>query len=175
MKGQWVGTWKMSSDVEKLLQRMITPNADLRCTAAEALEDIYWSQTPSDRVVTNSKLLVQFRFQCWCLPSILTGRPGSVSQLRPVSMLDNFKVSESLPSLKSQASKDVAHTPRSKQEKAKVRVLADKENISGPPGLAREKSRSASALGAVLPRHKHAQPQPVSPAAERKCTTNYSM
>ena len=32
----------MSKDVEKILHRMIQPNADQRCTAPEALQDPYW-------------------------------------------------------------------------------------------------------------------------------------
>ena len=51
MKGKWVGSWKMSSGMEKLLRRMISPNADMRCTATEAMADPYWShhtRTQSD-------------------------------------------------------------------------------------------------------------------------------
>ena len=43
MKGKWVGTWKMSKGVEKMLRRMVSPNADLRWTASEAMEDDYWT------------------------------------------------------------------------------------------------------------------------------------
>ncbi|KAF8262824.1 hypothetical protein EI94DRAFT_655407 [Lactarius quietus] len=42
MRGKWLGSWKMSKGVEKMLHRMIQPNADVRCTASEALEDPYW-------------------------------------------------------------------------------------------------------------------------------------
>ncbi|KZT67233.1 hypothetical protein DAEQUDRAFT_729268 [Daedalea quercina L-15889] len=42
LRGKWVGTWKMSKGLEKLLRRMILPNADLRCTATQAMEDEYW-------------------------------------------------------------------------------------------------------------------------------------
>ncbi|CCM06214.1 uncharacterized protein FIBRA_08459 [Fibroporia radiculosa] len=44
LRGKWVGTWKMSKGLEKLLRRMVLPNADLRCTASEAMLDAYWSQ-----------------------------------------------------------------------------------------------------------------------------------
>lgn len=44
LKGKWVGSWKMSEGVETLLRRMILPNADLRCTASEAMEDAYWTK-----------------------------------------------------------------------------------------------------------------------------------
>ncbi|KAI0061549.1 hypothetical protein BV25DRAFT_1916896 [Artomyces pyxidatus] len=44
MRGKWVGTWKMSKGAERLLRRMIQPNADLRCNASEAMADAYWAQ-----------------------------------------------------------------------------------------------------------------------------------
>jgi serine/threonine-protein kinase GIN4 len=34
----------MSKSIEKLLRRMISPNADLRCTASDAMNDGYWRQ-----------------------------------------------------------------------------------------------------------------------------------
>ncbi|KAI4522760.1 kinase-like protein [Schizophyllum commune Loenen D] len=43
LRGKWIGTWKMSRGMEKLLRRMMSPNADLRCTASAALEDPYWA------------------------------------------------------------------------------------------------------------------------------------
>ncbi|EDR13823.1 uncharacterized protein LACBIDRAFT_177307, partial [Laccaria bicolor S238N-H82] len=42
MRGKWVGTWKISQGIEKLLHRMLSPNADLRCTASQAIADDYW-------------------------------------------------------------------------------------------------------------------------------------
>ena len=45
MRGKWIGEWKMSNTVEKLLRRMIFPNADLRCTAEAALADPYWAES----------------------------------------------------------------------------------------------------------------------------------
>ena len=43
LKGKWVGEWSMSKGMEKFLRRMIAPNADLRCTAVDAMGDCYWS------------------------------------------------------------------------------------------------------------------------------------
>ncbi|KAI0081624.1 hypothetical protein K474DRAFT_1671815 [Panus rudis PR-1116 ss-1] len=43
MKGKWVGSYSMSRQVEKLLKRMILPNADLRYTASDAMADPYWT------------------------------------------------------------------------------------------------------------------------------------
>lgn len=37
----------MSKTIEKLLRSMILPNADLRCTATEAISDGYWSEKDS--------------------------------------------------------------------------------------------------------------------------------
>ena len=37
----------MSPAVENLLQRMVLPNADLRCTATAAIADPYWKQSDS--------------------------------------------------------------------------------------------------------------------------------
>ncbi|EKM51593.1 uncharacterized protein PHACADRAFT_102228, partial [Phanerochaete carnosa HHB-10118-sp] len=45
LRGKWVGKWTMSPAMEKLLRRMILPNADLRCTAAAAIADPYWQQS----------------------------------------------------------------------------------------------------------------------------------
>ncbi|KAJ7600903.1 hypothetical protein C8J56DRAFT_911575 [Mycena floridula] len=42
LRGKWVGSWKMSKSAERLLRRMIAPNADLRCTATEAMNDAFW-------------------------------------------------------------------------------------------------------------------------------------
>ncbi|KAF8887180.1 hypothetical protein BD779DRAFT_1528545 [Infundibulicybe gibba] len=47
LRGKWVGTWKMSKSSEKLLRRMVAPNADLRCTASEAMLDAYWVERGS--------------------------------------------------------------------------------------------------------------------------------
>ncbi|KAH6912813.1 CAMK/CAMKL/MARK protein kinase [Coprinopsis sp. MPI-PUGE-AT-0042] len=42
LRGKWMGTWAGTPGMEKLLRRMMAPNADLRCTAAQALSDRYW-------------------------------------------------------------------------------------------------------------------------------------
>ncbi|KAI0038637.1 hypothetical protein FA95DRAFT_1684578 [Auriscalpium vulgare] len=43
MRGKWVGSYTMSKGVERLIHRMVQPNADLRCTATEAMADLYWN------------------------------------------------------------------------------------------------------------------------------------
>lgn len=42
LRGKWLGEWDFSDKMEKLLGRMMSPNADLRCTAKQALADGYW-------------------------------------------------------------------------------------------------------------------------------------
>ena len=42
VRGKWIGSYKMSRGIEKLIRRMVTPNADVRCFASEALDDAYW-------------------------------------------------------------------------------------------------------------------------------------
>ncbi|TFK52188.1 hypothetical protein OE88DRAFT_1657290 [Heliocybe sulcata] len=44
MKGKWVGTWKMSKGIERLLKKMTLPNADLRITSSQAFDDPYWTK-----------------------------------------------------------------------------------------------------------------------------------
>ncbi|KAK0188110.1 hypothetical protein F5146DRAFT_1062051 [Armillaria mellea] len=48
LRGKWIGSWTMSKGMEKLLRRMISPNADLRCTASEAMQDPYWKSREED-------------------------------------------------------------------------------------------------------------------------------
>lgn len=42
VRGKWVGSYKMSRAAEKLIRRMVAPNADVRCLTSEALDDPYW-------------------------------------------------------------------------------------------------------------------------------------
>ena len=55
MRGKWVGKYSMSQPVERFLKRMIVPNADLRCTAAEIMGDAYWDVTPVTPVHRHSR------------------------------------------------------------------------------------------------------------------------
>ena len=41
----------MSENVEALLRRMISPNADLRCTATQAMLDSYWENDPEIKTI----------------------------------------------------------------------------------------------------------------------------
>ncbi|KAG8214433.1 hypothetical protein J3R82DRAFT_9456 [Butyriboletus roseoflavus] len=55
MGGKWVGKYSMSLPVERFLKRMIVPNVDLRCTAAEVMGDAYWGVTPVTPVHAHRK------------------------------------------------------------------------------------------------------------------------
>jgi len=48
LRGKWVGTWDFTKAMEKLLQRIMSPNADLRCTAKQAMVDPYWQTRKND-------------------------------------------------------------------------------------------------------------------------------
>ncbi|KAF8158040.1 hypothetical protein B0H34DRAFT_707275 [Crassisporium funariophilum] len=55
LRGKWVGTWKFSKPMEKLLHRMIAPNADLRCTAMQAIADTYWQAPRKDSLASHNR------------------------------------------------------------------------------------------------------------------------
>ncbi|KAH7914263.1 kinase-like protein [Hygrophoropsis aurantiaca] len=59
MRGKWVGDYHIPKPAERLLKRMIVPNADLRCTAAEAMVDLYWEATTVvvDKIHVHSEFL----------------------------------------------------------------------------------------------------------------------
>jgi serine/threonine protein kinase len=42
VKGKWLGEWTFSRPLEKLLKKMLSPNADIRYTAREAFHDPYF-------------------------------------------------------------------------------------------------------------------------------------
>jgi serine/threonine protein kinase len=48
LRGKWIGTWDFTKGMERLLQRMMSPNADLRCTAKQAMIDPYWQTHKKD-------------------------------------------------------------------------------------------------------------------------------
>ena len=61
MRGKWVGKYSLSPSVERFLKRMIVPNADLRCTAAEIMGDPYWDATPLTPAHDHSRLIMILR------------------------------------------------------------------------------------------------------------------
>ncbi|KAI0338866.1 hypothetical protein BDW22DRAFT_1362161 [Trametopsis cervina] len=142
LRGKWIGSWKMSPSMERMLRRMISPNADLRYNASEAMADRYWSQTQGDSPLASHR------------------KSASVSHSRGTSLAD---IPNGLPVWTGRSTKEES---KAKQERTKIPVAVDKENIASPPGLAREKSRSASALVSALPRHKRSQSHSVTQPAE---------
>ncbi|KAG1901452.1 kinase-like domain-containing protein [Suillus fuscotomentosus] len=63
MRGKWVGAYTIPRPVEKLLKRMIVPNADLRCTAKQAMADVYWQVAGAvpDKLVHSESHLIFVR------------------------------------------------------------------------------------------------------------------
>ncbi|KAJ3482863.1 hypothetical protein NLJ89_g12113 [Agrocybe chaxingu] len=55
LRGKWVGSWQFSKGMEKLLHRMISPNADLRCTAMQAMADSYWQASKKEALVQHKR------------------------------------------------------------------------------------------------------------------------
>ncbi|KAI0826825.1 hypothetical protein BC628DRAFT_1410038 [Trametes gibbosa] len=100
LRGKWVGAWRMSKPVEKLLRRMILPNADLRCTASDAMKDPYWT-AGADSVSSHRK-------------------SASVSHSRTSSLILDKEVSKLLDVIPPWSS-------RANKEKEKERVKTDRE------------------------------------------------
>ncbi|KAG6914867.1 hypothetical protein DXG01_014842 [Tephrocybe rancida] len=55
LRGKWVGEYRMSKGIERMLRRMIAPNADLRCTATQVMNDSYWAYR-KDRVASPASI-----------------------------------------------------------------------------------------------------------------------
>ncbi|KAF9013205.1 hypothetical protein BDQ17DRAFT_1321088 [Cyathus striatus] len=89
LRGKWIGTWKMSQGMEKLLQRMIAPNADLRCTASQAIVHSYWKVEKEAFYRTNGLRaahppLCSKEILRNCLILLPPGRKRRISLPRPV-------------------------------------------------------------------------------------------
>ncbi|KAG2121098.1 hypothetical protein DEU56DRAFT_873834 [Suillus clintonianus] len=100
MRGKWVGAYTIPRPAEKLLKRMIVPNADLRCTAKQAMADLYWhaaAATPvSDKHTHNS------------IP-----KEASVSRLLDISL--PWSTNSRSPS-RASASRSASRTPEKERE-----------------------------------------------------------
>lgn len=44
----------MSKGAERLLKKMVSPNADIRITAKEAMKDPYWNETQIPAIASES-------------------------------------------------------------------------------------------------------------------------
>ena len=116
----------MSAGMEKLLKRMLAPNADLRYTATRAMGDLYWS----DRLVTIShrEPFIDFCIRCSVVKDLIllersvstkSANAGpSVAADKDISKLLDIK----LPSWSSRStsnSRDKENLSRSQLSKAK--------------------------------------------------------
>ncbi|KAJ3867714.1 hypothetical protein EV359DRAFT_33805 [Lentinula novae-zelandiae] len=115
LRGKWVGSWKMSKGMERLLKRMLSPNADLRCNADEAMQDIYWAQMQQSNHVNEHRRSASYT------SSIVFEK-------------DWTKLSET--KQKTQASSPLAtQTPSCHPTDDKDREGSDLPNSRSPPGL----------------------------------------
>ncbi|GBE83047.1 predicted protein [Sparassis crispa] len=139
LSGKWVGNWKMSKGMENLLLRMILPNADLRCTASEAMTDNYWSQSeiliPNSRKATTSHA-----------PALSLGLEKDVSKLFDI------------PPWSPRAQKEKPKTEREKARKVEVKENVTRSSGTGPRAMHRKADRPASALQPL--HHSRSQSQP---------------
>lgn len=124
----------MSTAMEKMLRRMTLPNADLRCTAVEAMDDPYWDM--ADGVVHK--------------------RSASKTHSRSSSLLfdaELTKLVDMLPpwSVRSKKGKDVkaAPEPSASTLVTKPHVDADKENNSKPQSQGHSRSKSQPFVAAA--------------------------
>ncbi|OBZ68659.1 Serine/threonine-protein kinase par-1 [Grifola frondosa] len=134
LRGKWVGTWRMSKSIEKLLRKMILPNADLRCTASDAMADSYWTQK---EIPTSSHQKIGQRF---ALPVTTLSTDKEVSRLLEV-----------IPSWSSRNKEDA------KASKTKT-LSATKENAASPPVLSNRDENTPSS--STQSRHARSQSQP---------------
>ncbi|KAF8827785.1 hypothetical protein HHX47_DHR4000105 [Lentinula edodes] len=122
LRGKWVGSWKMSKGMERLLKRMLSPNADLRCNADEAMQDIYWAQLQQSNHINEHRRSASYT------SSIVFEK-------------DWTKLSET--KQKTQASSPLAtQTPSCHATDDKNREGSDVPNSRSPPGL--ESPRNAA-------------------------------
>jgi serine/threonine protein kinase len=143
----------MSPSMERLLRRMISPNADLRYTSSEAMADNFWQQTESDAAVSSHSM---FRFDVYIrvlAANFYAEKSSSVSYLRSAP--------ETEPSIITpmRVTRNFWDDIKPSTEKTKIPVSADKENVASTPSTPPEKSRSVAALTSSIPRHKRAQSQ----------------
>ncbi|KAH9057506.1 kinase-like protein [Lactarius vividus] len=113
MRGKWLGSWKMSKGIEKMLHRMIQPNADVRCTAPEALGDLYWNAPlPVSKKATSS------------------GTPDNTRPRNDTPVLSSRQISKGKPKRERVEKRDEdkenapVTTPNSKKNPVRQRVLS---------------------------------------------------
>jgi hypothetical protein len=121
MRGKWLGNWKMSKGAEKMLRRMIQPNADLRCTAPEVLQDPYWDASlpaPGHKKPASSGTPDKSKSYNGVPP--LSSRRGSRAQQPEREQTKKYGDKENSP----------ITTPNSKKAPARQRVLSGTDGLS---------------------------------------------
>ncbi|KZP18621.1 hypothetical protein FIBSPDRAFT_933382 [Athelia psychrophila] len=147
LKGKWIGDWSMSKGMEKMLRRMIAPNADLRCTAVDGMGDCYWSGRV-ESITASHKRSVSVS--------------PSVQLEKEMSKLMDMSLPWSPPSASTSRS-----TPKGRQDKENVlpplKEIQEPKSIFSAGSHARSKSQPkvASPKPVAQPKKRHA----MSPAA----------
>ncbi|TFY73392.1 hypothetical protein EWM64_g10620, partial [Hericium alpestre] len=125
VKGKWVGSWKMSKSAERLLRRMIQPNADMRCVAADAMADPYWVESAESSISSHRKSA-----------SLSFASSGSESKLMDIIS----------PWSTRRLSKD-PHKDKDRKPKAAKPPAADKENAASPSPVPKPKKELPTGTG----------------------------
>ncbi|KAF9525504.1 kinase-like domain-containing protein [Crepidotus variabilis] len=120
LRGKWVGKWKFSQGIERLLQRMISPNADLRCTAKQAMADMYWRSDKKDTLHSkmHSELSVISNVELPIFTQFI-GRASSYASTTTSSVVFERDLDQLL-----------SMTPSSQKKKSEEGI-----NMRSPPGL----------------------------------------
>ncbi|KAJ3777497.1 CAMK/CAMKL/MARK protein kinase [Lentinula raphanica] len=126
LRGKWVGVWKMSKGMERLLKRMLSPNADLRCTADEAIKDIYWAQVQQAHQVTEHRRSASYT--------------SSIVFEKDWSKLSETREKTQIPSPLAN------HTTRQEDANEKEAVKPKNAGLHSPPGLESPRKHGARPL-----------------------------
>lgn len=144
----------MSKGMERLLKRMLSPNADLRCTADEAMKDIYWVQVQqkdqAGHVNEHRRLTIYISIQSLTL-FLITGRSTSCTS-SIVFEKDWAKLTA--PEIKSKPqrpsplgnSNSIRTPPRSREDIGKESKDKGYSHVPSPPGLDSSKNHNYRTL-----------------------------
>lgn len=152
-----MGTWKMSKSIEKLLRRMVLPNADLRCNASQAMEDPYWTQTESPGHA-HSKFLVVAQCMRSTMTYLFAGKSASVSHSRSTSLTFEGKLMDVVSPWSSRANKE---KEKEKLNKDKTKAVGKENAIASKRDAQAASARSGHGHG-----HSRSQSQPKLQIAE---------
>ncbi|KAJ2923563.1 hypothetical protein H1R20_g13531, partial [Candolleomyces eurysporus] len=145
LRGKWIGKWSFSDRMEKLLLRMMSPNADLRCTAAQALNDAYWKSNRDSQIHRRSASYTSLAFEK-DLDKLLSMTPPSKAIESPVSPpglgreLSDASMRHNLVKSKSQPK---VNTTTTKPPRKKAHPVLDLSPIKGSPPTTPHRSASA--------------------------------